>query len=408
MKRTIAAITVLLLFLPGSVLAGPENEEYYSTLRSHLRKTQVANANAASSSMPFLMSPAVNRAKGSIQARGQFGKIDVSSVTAAQAGARCILETLNVSGPNSKYVPKNSKAKLHVRFVQQIHGMPIEGASIVVHSDAGGNVFAINGELLDDSTVPSAKPTIDSAKAIAVALDESRVPSMFHDQCNAPSLTIVRGLDDGKAHLAWTCVVRYDVPGEDGYDKPYRDKIFAKADGEAGLIQIHPLIYGALDMDTRNCGQTTANCQTVSTSKTAINSDDNAINDAHNYAIDTYDYYFTKFGRDSIDNRGMTLISRVNYNIRYNSAFWDGSQMTYGGGDGDTFIPLSQDLDIVAHEITHGVTERESGLIYKNESGESYIVVSRHDAYYFRELHYQTNRHILRTSTHTQVRSTRP
>lgn len=161
-------------------------------------------------------------------------------------------------------------------------------------------------------------------------------------------------------------------------------------------------------MDTRNCGQTTANCQTVSTSKTAINSDDNAINDAHNYAIDTYDYYFTKFGRDSIDNRGMTLISRVNYNIRYNSAFWDGSQMTYGGGDGDTFIPLSQDLDIVAHEITHGVTERESGLIYNNESGESYIVVSRHYAYYFRELHYQTNRHILRTSTHTQVRSTRP
>ena len=90
MKRTIAAITVLLLFLPGSVLAGPENEEYYSTLRSHLRKTQVANANAASSSMPFLMSPAVNRAKGSIQARGQFGKIDVSSVTAAQAVAAFI------------------------------------------------------------------------------------------------------------------------------------------------------------------------------------------------------------------------------------------------------------------------------------------------------------------------------
>ena len=345
--------------------------------------------------MPFLMSPTANHAVGSIQARGQFGKIDVSNVAAAQAGARRILKSLNVSGLNSKYVPKNPKAKLNVRFVQQIHGMPIKGASIVVHSDAGGNVFTINGKLLDNSTVPLAKPTIDSAKAIAVVLDESCAPSVFHNQCNAPSLTIVRSLDNGKAHLAWTCVVRYDLPGKDGYDTPYRDKIFAYADGEAGLIQIHPLIYGALDMDTCNCVQTTTNCQTVSTSKTAINSDDNAINDAHNYAIDTYDYYFAKFGRDSINNREMMLISRVNYNSRYINAFWDGSHMTYGGGDGDTFIPLSQDLDIVAHEITHGITERESGLIYKNVSGESYIVVSRHNTYYFCEWHYQTNRHTL-------------
>jgi bacillolysin len=371
MKLATAAITAPLFFLRGSVVALPDDEAYHSTLRSHHRKTQVANTKAASTSMPFLTSPAANHAEGSIQARGQFGKIDVSNVAAAQAGARRILETFNVSGPNTKYLPKNSRAKLHVRFIQQIHSMPVEGTSIVVHSDAGGNVYAINGELLDDSSVPSATPTIDSAKAIAVALDESRVPSEFHNQCNTPSLTIVRGFDDGKAHLAWTCIVRYDIPGEDGYDKPYRDQIFAHADGEAGLIQINPLIYSALDMETRNCGQTTENCQIVSTSKTAINADDNAVNAAHNNAIDTYNYYFTKFGRDSIDNRGMTLISRVHYDTRYNGAFWDGLQMTYGGGDGDTFIPFSQDLDIVAHEITHGVTQMESGLIYKNESGES-------------------------------------
>ena len=43
--------------------------------------------------------------------------------------------------------------------------------------------------------------------------------------------------------------------------------------------------------------------------------------------------------------------------------------MTYGDGDGVTFIPLSQDADVVAHELTHGVTERSSGLVYQNESG---------------------------------------
>ena len=65
----------------------------------------------------------------------------------------------------------------------------------------------------------------------------------------------------------------------------------------------------------------------------------------------------------------MTLISRVHYDRDYNNAFWDGTQMTYGDGDGVTFIELSRDADVVAHELTHGVTERSSGLIYQNESG---------------------------------------
>ncbi|KAL3812176.1 hypothetical protein ACHAXA_011862 [Cyclostephanos tholiformis] len=338
MKIASAAIIALLLASScDGVLAYSEEEESSTPLRSQLRKTQVANGKASSSSnTSFLMGPSANRGKGRVQIKGQLGKIDVSTVAAAQAGAKRILETLGISSPKNKYVPKNSKAK-HARFVQQIHGMNVEGASIMVHSDADGNVLAINGELLDDSKVPSANPTIDSATAIAVALAESRVPSEFYDKCDTPSLTIVRGLDDGEAHLAWTCIVRYDVIGEDGYLTPFKDKIFAHADGEAGLIQIHPLIHGALSLNTKNCFQTKTNCQT--------------------------------FGRDSIDNMGMTLTSQVHYDLRYNNAFWDGSKMTYGDGDGVTFIPFSQDLDVVAHELTHGVTERESNLIYQNESG---------------------------------------
>jgi bacillolysin len=359
-----AAIVFLLLVSPGSVLARADEEDSSSTLGADRHKNRKR----------FLLSPAANCGKGCVQAKGKFGKINVSNVAAAQAGARGILEALGVSSPNNKYVPKNSNAN-HMRFVQKIHGMVVEGASLIVHSDPDGNVFAVNGELVDDSTVPSAEPAIDSATAVAVALAESRVPSEFHGQCGEPSLTIVRGLDDGEAHLAWTCIVRYDVPDEDGYDKPYRDQIFAHADGEAGLIQIHPLMYGALAMNTKNCARTTTVCTTVSTSNTAISTNDRAINDAHNYAIDTYNYYKTKFGRDSIDGAGMTLVSRVHFNVNYNNAFWDGSQMTYGDGDGIIFSPLSQDLDVVAHELTHGITQRESDLIYSGESGESYICV---------------------------------
>ena len=43
--------------------------------------------------------------------------------------------------------------------------------------------------------------------------------------------------------------------------------------------------------------------------------------------------------------------------------------MTYGDGDGTTFVPLSQDADVVGHELMHGITSSESGLIYQNESG---------------------------------------
>ncbi|WP_342415321.1 M4 family metallopeptidase [Paenibacillus sp. FSL R10-2782] len=91
--------------------------------------------------------------------------------------------------------------------------------------------------------------------------------------------------------------------------------------------------------------------------------------DAHAYAAKTYDYYKDKFGRNSIDGRGLQLRSTVHYGSRYNNAFWNGSQMTYGDGDGTTFIAFSGDPDVVGHELTHGVTEYTSNLDYYGESG---------------------------------------
>lgn len=91
--------------------------------------------------------------------------------------------------------------------------------------------------------------------------------------------------------------------------------------------------------------------------------------DAHYYANVTDDFYRTTFSRDSLDNEGMQMVSSVHYSRNYNNAFWNGSQVTYGDGDGDTYLAFSGGLDIVAHELTHGVTEFTSGLIYENESG---------------------------------------
>jgi len=149
---------------------------------------------------------------------------------------------------------------------------------------------------------------------------------------------------------------------------PQRDVVFV--DTTTGKIAArHPQIKYARALETRDCKQK-RNCrQVVSTSSDPISTDDLAIKSAHNYAIATYNYYFNNHGRDSIDDAGMTMKSRVHYARDYNNAFWDGSRMTYGDGDGVLFSPLSQDADVVAHELTHGVTERSSGLIYQNESG---------------------------------------
>lgn len=96
---------------------------------------------------------------------------------------------------------------------------------------------------------------------------------------------------------------------------------------------------------------------------------------AHDYAGVVYDYFLNTFGRDSYDGGGAALVSTVHYDYNYNNAFWNGEQMVYGDGDGTIFSPLAQDLDVVAHELAHAVTQETSNLFYEGQSGalnESY------------------------------------
>ena len=91
--------------------------------------------------------------------------------------------------------------------------------------------------------------------------------------------------------------------------------------------------------------------------------------DAHYYAKVVDDFYGATFGRNSIDGAGMPILSVVHWDKNYCNAFWNGSYMTYGDGDGRGCLPLSGGLDVDGHELTHGVTDYTSDLIYENESG---------------------------------------
>jgi Zn-dependent metalloprotease len=96
---------------------------------------------------------------------------------------------------------------------------------------------------------------------------------------------------------------------------------------------------------------------------------DTAVNQAYDYAGDTYDFYLQVLGRNSIDGSGMRIDSTVHYRTRFNNAFWNGRQMVYGDGDGVIFSHFTSALDVVGHELSHGVTQFTSRLAYESQSG---------------------------------------
>jgi len=102
---------------------------------------------------------------------------------------------------------------------------------------------------------------------------------------------------------------------------------------------------------------------------------DSAVNEAYDGSGFTYDLFFNIYGRNSIDNHGLKLNSTVHYQKGYDNAFWDGQQMVYGDGDEDLspeqqlFNRFTKSLDVIGHELTHGVTQYEANLDYFRQPG---------------------------------------
>jgi Zn-dependent metalloprotease len=94
---------------------------------------------------------------------------------------------------------------------------------------------------------------------------------------------------------------------------------------------------------------------------------DPAVDEAYDYLGATYDLFFDEYNRNSLDDEGMELIASVHYARNYDNAFWNGEQMVFG--DGRIFNRFTSSVDVIGHELSHGVTELTAGFRYVDQSG---------------------------------------
>lgn len=294
---------------------------------------------------------------------GELGKLNGAGDKAAKDFLKAQKQLLKLNGIedfDSKGSFKDSLGATHTKFQETLHGLPVIGAEYIVHSDAAGNVTAMNGRVISADDAPGRNPKVDATLATDKAAKQNGIVNGRFVE--TPSLTYVVN-EKSVVFLAWTTVVEYtDARG------PQRDRIYADANtGDLALVA--PQYMYLKNRITYSANNGTALPGTQKRTEGSANVGDAAIDAAHNYAGNVYDYYKNVHGRDSYDNAGATIKSSAHYSTSYNNAFWNGTQMVYGDGDGTTFIALSRALDVDAHELTHAVTERTAGLVYSNESG---------------------------------------
>ena len=137
-----------------------------------------------------------------------------------------------------------------------------------------------------------------------------------------------------------------------------------------GLLASAALVSSQGRRTISDCGNSISlPAATIGRTEEGPSSTDESVNRAFVGLGKTREFYKEALDRDSLDGNGMRLNGYVHYDASYNNAFWDGSQMIFGDGDDVLFTDFTKSLDVIAHELTHGVTEFTAGLRYHKQSG---------------------------------------
>ncbi|MFL5357457.1 M4 family metallopeptidase [Archangium sp.] len=298
--------------------------------------------------------------------RGQFGR--ASQVQGALRSSVDVHEALATIAPvfrlneNDLVLARTSvdeQGHRHLRFQQMKNGLRVVGGELVLHVDAAGNVYAANGSARDGSTAP-AQAKVAPEAALKAAVDGSSARGASAD---GAKLVYLRSEGSPEPRLAYEVRVKGERDG-----MPADDLVYVDAQ-RGGTLLVNPRIHTALNRKVYSANNTSTTPGTLKRSEGGAATGDNHVDTNYAKLGETYNCYQTLFGRDSLDNAGATLISTVHYSTNYVNAYWDGTQMVYGDGDGVDSIELGLDSDVTTHELTHAVTEHESNLTYSGESG---------------------------------------
>ncbi len=282
-------------------------------------------------------------------------------VTAAETYVRSLGRAFKIRPSDDFQVTRMFTDRLgetHIRVRQLHEGIPVDGADLYLHLDANGNVRVINGHIGADIETPPV-PEISGQDAVAFFVQRQGVEEISLE--TEPQLVYYTRAEE-PVFLAW----RFEASWSDG-QASYKERIYIDAQ-DGTVLDRQGLIWAAKyrKIYTANYGTSLPGSLLFTEGGS---SSDSAAMAAYNNLGYTYDFYKNVFGRDSYDGSGSSLIATVHYSSNYNNAYWNGSQMVFGDGDGSTFSNLASALDVVAHELTHAVTEYTANLTYSYESG---------------------------------------
>jgi Zn-dependent metalloprotease len=98
-------------------------------------------------------------------------------------------------------------------------------------------------------------------------------------------------------------------------------------------------------------------------------SGDASVDEAADGITATLSLYADIYDRSSYDGKGAEVVLSVHYEQNYDNAFWNGTQLVFGDGDGKVFGSFTKPVDVLGHEFTHAVTQYTAGLTYQGQSG---------------------------------------
>jgi Zn-dependent metalloprotease len=250
---------------------------------------------------------------------------------------------------------------LHARYAQHANGLEVVGGEVILHLDAQGTIYAVNGDTRE-VTLGSA-PTVSHTAALEQARAAAAQDGSFTFEPGR--LVYVISTLDEQLHLAWEIVQEGTIGADPVLDLVYVDAL------TGGVAERRPQIHYNLTRKVYDAQNGTSIPGVLKLSEGGSAVSDQAVMDAYNHTGTTYDFYKTRFGRDSYDNAGAVLVSTVHYDDNYNNAYWSSyyKQFVFGDGDGQQLSNLSGALDVIAHELTHAVTTSTANLTYSNESG---------------------------------------